>query len=167
MPLLSGECQASAPRCASSNFFHESPGGLTTVCVCTCVFVGHARVSMCVRGWYNSARERMRSQQDGFYLVEFIHGANMLSQVILLTSGPPSNARHNSSPWSPPPPQTRFRGRFSWRGNRSSPTSESGAFRARITRFTKSARFRSLPVLAMPSAPTTRFFTGQIMSRNH
>lgn len=86
--------------------------GLTTVCVCVC----RPRACKCVRErMVNSAREHMRSQ-DGSYLVEFIHGGNMLSQVILLTSGTRSNARHNSSPWSP---QNRFRGRFSRRGNAS------------------------------------------------
>lgn len=75
-------------------------GGLTTVCVCVCVRVCRPRASKCVRErMVNSAREHMRSQQDGSYLVEFNHGENMLSQVILLTSGP-----HSNSPPTPGPP---------------------------------------------------------------
>ena len=49
------------------------------VCVCVCVSRPRARAR--VRGWLT------RSQQDGSYLVEFIHGGNVLPQVILLTSG--------------------------------------------------------------------------------
>lgn len=89
----------------------------------------------------NSARELMWSQQDGSYLVEFIHGGNMLSQVILLTSGPHSNARHKSPPRSP---KTRFRGCFSWGGKRVVPDFQKLNVPGQNYACAKSTRFRSL-----------------------
>lgn len=97
----------------------------------------------------------MRSQQDGFYLVEFIHGANVLSQVILLTSGPHSNARHNSSPWSPPNPLSGpvflEREQIISDFQKLNVPSQNYAFHQ------VGEVSISVPVLAMP-APTTSFF---------